>query len=112
MDPASWKLTGEEALIPTTHEVDACSCNLTGEESFGYIMCHLLHLDSPSISSEPQENSSAESVEIECIDESEEAMNMISSCSTKRLIPHLTISTFRTLMSVKMKMSSSSMPPN
>ena len=26
MDPASWKLTGEETLIPTTHQVDACSC--------------------------------------------------------------------------------------
>ena len=38
-------------------------------------------------------------------------MIMICSDSIKRLIPHLTISTFRTLMSVKMKMSSSSMPP-
>ena len=33
MDPASWKLTGEETLIPTTHQVDACSCKLTGEET-------------------------------------------------------------------------------
>ena len=32
MHPASWKLTGEERLISisTTHEVDACSCKLTG----------------------------------------------------------------------------------
>ena len=33
MDPTSWKLTGEEALIPTTHQVDACSCKLTGEKN-------------------------------------------------------------------------------
>ena len=31
MDPASWKLTGEETLISTTYQVDACSCKLTGE---------------------------------------------------------------------------------
>ena len=38
-------------------------------------------------------------------------MNIIYSYSTKRLIPHLTISTIRTLMSVKTNMTSSSMPP-
>ena len=38
-------------------------------------------------------------------------MTMICSYSTKRLIPHLAISTFRTLMFVKTKMTSSSMPP-
>ena len=27
------KLAGEETLIPTTHQVDACSCKLTGEEN-------------------------------------------------------------------------------
>ena len=26
MDPASWKLTGEEKLSTTTHQADACSC--------------------------------------------------------------------------------------
>ena len=31
--PESWKLTGEEKLSPTTHQVDACSCKLTGEEN-------------------------------------------------------------------------------
>ena len=36
---------------------------------------------------------------------------MICSCSTKRFIPHLTISTIMTLMSVKIKMTSSFMPP-
>ena len=30
MNPASWKLTGEEKLSPTTHQMDACSCKLTG----------------------------------------------------------------------------------
>ena len=29
---ASWKLTGEETLTPTTHQVDACSWKLTGEK--------------------------------------------------------------------------------
>ena len=33
MDPASWKLTGKEKLSPTTHQMDACSCKLTGEEN-------------------------------------------------------------------------------
>ena len=33
MDPASWKLTGEESLIPTTQQVDACSSKLTQEET-------------------------------------------------------------------------------
>ena len=37
---------------------------------------HLLHLDSPSHSSEPQDISSAESVEIEFIDESEEPLEI------------------------------------
>ena len=40
-----------------------------------YTSCHhLLHLDSPSLSSESQDISSAESVEIEFIDESEEPL--------------------------------------
>ena len=86
----------------------------------------LLHLDCSSHSSDPLDILSVESVEIEFIDYSEEplekigihqqmfslnTMTMICSYSTKTLIPHLTISTIRTLMSVKTNMTSSPMPP-
>ena len=86
----------------------------------------LLHLDPPSHLCDPQDISSAEHAEIEFFLNlkymwtmptfhqqmfSLGTMIMICSYSIKRLIPHLTISTYRTLMSVKMKMSSSSMPP-
>ena len=86
----------------------------------------LLHLDPPSHSSDPQDISSVENVEIEFLPEFEVQLDyanlsptdvflgimiMICSYSTKRLILHLTISTFRTLMSVIMEMSALSMPP-
>ena len=79
---------------------------------------HLLHLDSPSLSSELEDTSSVESVEIEFVPDFEEPLesnkfsptdvsvyNMTMTCSylIKRLILHLTISTIRTLMSVKSK---------
>ena len=79
---------------------------------------HLLLLDSLSLSSELQDASSVESVEIEFVPDFEEPlevgvtsfhqqmfsvynMTMICSYSIKRLILHLAISTIRTLMSVK-----------
>ena len=33
MNLASWRLTGEEKLSPTTHQVDAASLKLTGREN-------------------------------------------------------------------------------
>ena len=33
MNPASWKLTGVGKPSLSTHQVDACSCKLTGEEN-------------------------------------------------------------------------------
>ena len=74
---------------------------------------HLLHLDSPSLSSKIQDT---KSVEIEfvpdlrnlwkvtnCHQQMFSVYNMTMTCSysTKRLILHLTISTIRTLISVK-----------
>ena len=84
---------------------------------------HLLHLDSPSLSSELQDTSSVKSVEIEFVPDFEEPlevtifhqqmfsvynMTMTCSCSIKRLILHLTISTIRTLVSVKSKVKMTS----
>ena len=98
-----------------------------------YITCtldtscdQLLHLDPPWHSSDPQDISSVENIKLNFFLNlkynwtmptfhqqmfSLGTMIMICSYPTKRLIPHLTISTLRTLMSVKMKISSLSMPP-
>ena len=80
----------------------------------------LLHLDPPSHSSDPQNISSVENVEIEFIDESEEPWKLMSSMNTmtmncsyykERLMHQMAISTIRTLIPVKIKMTSSFMPP-
>ena len=83
----------------------------------------LLHLNPPSHSSAPQDISSVENVEIEFLPEFEVQLDYANLSPADvfhvhhdydlflRLILHLTISTFRTLMSVIMKMSALSMPP-
>ena len=93
--------------------------NLDVTYSLDNLCDHLLHLDSPSHSSEPQDSSSAKSVEIEFIDESDELLENNNLPPTdvfldydlfllnQEIDTHLTISTIRTLMSVKMKMTSS-----
>ena len=108
-----------ESTSTTTNLNESCSLDTSCD--------HLLHLDSPSLSSELQDTSSVESVEIEFVPDFEEPLesnkfspaddsvyNMTMTCSysIKRLILHLTISTIRTLMSVKskVKMTSSFMP--
>ena len=108
-----------DSTSTTTNLNETCSLDTSCD--------HLFHLDSPSLSSELQDTSSIESVEIEFVPDFEEAwkvasfhqqmfsvynMTMTCSYSIKRLILHLTISTIRTLMSAKskVKMTSSFMP--
>ena len=97
-----------ESTSTTTNLNETCSLDTSCDR--------LLHLDSPSLSSELQDTSSVEGVEIELFPDFEEPLesnnfyqqmfslyNMTMTCSysIKRLILHLTISTIRTLMSVK-----------
>ena len=132
LEPASFKKDtkpvnpSEDVDKPHLNVSTSTTTNLNETCSLGTSCDQLLHLDPPSHSSDPQDISSVENVEIEFLPEFEVQLNlptfhqhvfslgtmiMICSYSTKRLIPHLTISTFRILMSVKMKMSSLSMPP-
>ena len=88
---------------------------------------HLPHLDSPSLSSELQDTSSVDSVEIEFLPESEGKLDHTNLSLTdvfsghhnyelfllqRRLIHQMAISTIRTLITVKIKMTSSFMPPS
>ena len=54
MDPASWKLTGEEKSRPTTKQVNACSVKLIGElmiQVFYFTWCALFMMESQRTSS-------------------------------------------------------------
>ena len=94
---------------------ETCSLDTSGD--------HLLHLDSPSLSSRLKDTSSVASVEVEFVPDFEEPLdnnnfqqlmfslnNMTMTCSysIKRLLHHLTISTIRTAMLVKSEVK---MPP-
>ena len=59
--------------VATSHLKDPTSATTNLDEACPLDTCcdHLLHLDSPSLSSEPQDNSSVDSVEIELLPESE-----------------------------------------
>ena len=59
--------------VTTSHLKDPTSTTTNLDEACPLDTCcdHLLHLDSPSLSSEPQNNSSVDSVEIELLPESE-----------------------------------------
>ena len=59
--------------VATSHLKDPTSTTTNLDEACPLDTCcdHLLHLDSPSLSSEPQDNSSVDSVEIELLPESE-----------------------------------------
>ena len=115
--------------VDKSHLSDSTSTtiNLNEKCSLDTSCDHLLHLDSPSLPSELQDTSRVESVEIELVPDSAEPLEsnkspptdvfrynitMTCSYSIKRLILHLTISTIRTLMSVKsnVKITSSFMP--
>ena len=106
-----------ESTSTTTNLNETCSLDTSCD--------HLLHLDSPSLSSELQDTSSVESVEFvpdlrnlwkvtSFHQQMFSVYNITMTCSNsiKRLILHLTISTIRTLMSVKskVKMTYSFMP--
>ena len=108
-------------LISTTTNLDeACPLDTSCD--------HLLHLDSPSLSSELQDNSSVDSVDIELLPESEGQLDHTNLSTTdvfsghhdyelflillqKKLDAPSKISTIRTFIAVKIKMASSSMPP-
>ena len=107
-----------DSTSTTTNLIETCSLDTSCD--------HLLHLDSPSLLSEQQDIPSVESLEIEFVPDIEEPLksNKLSPTDVfsvqhdydlfliKRLILHLTVSTIRTLMSVKsnVKMTSSIMP--
>ena len=108
----------KDPISTTTNLDEACSLDTS---------CDLLHhLDSPSLSSELQDNSSVDSIEIEFLPESKDnwiiptfhqqmlSLNtMTTNCSyyKMRLMHHMTILTIMTFIPVRFKMTSSSMPP-
>ena len=107
----------KDPISTTTNLDEACPLDTSCD--------HLPHLDSPSLSSELQDNSSVDSVEIELLPESEgqlyhanlsptgfslNTMTMNCSYYKRSLIHQMTISTILTFITMKIKMASSSMP--
>ena len=108
----------KDPISTTTNLDEACPLDTPHD--------HLLHLDSPSISSELQDNSSVVSVKIEFHPESEEQLDhtkfsptdvslntMTTNCSYYKmsLMDQMTFPTIMTFIPVRFKMTSSSMPP-
>ena len=108
----------KDPISTTTNLDEACPLDTSCD--------HLLHLNSPSLSSELQDNSSVDSVEIELNPESEgqwimstfhkqmfsqHTMNMNCSYYKRSLMHQMTISSIMTFITGKIKMISSSMPP-
>ena len=69
-----------DPISTTTHLDEACPLDKSCD--------HLLHLDSPSLSSEPQYNSSVDSVEIEFLPESEGQLDHTNFTSTDVFSEH------------------------
>ena len=102
-----------DPISTTTNLDEACPLDTSCD--------HLLHLHSPSLSSELQDNSSVDCVEIKLLPESVGQLDHTNLPPTDVFSEHhdmiwslmhqMTTSTIITFITVKIKMTSSSMPP-